>query len=119
MVNFKRLTDRAKDAVEKRGGKDALKDDMQELRNIAKGKGSLKEKATAAKDALKDPGREGSRATSPSAGSGESPTPTPATPPPTEPTAATPSETSPPETGAAPTGPDPTAADTPESPRTK
>ena len=59
MVDFKRLTDRAKDVVEKRGGKDALKDDMQELRNIAKGQGSLKEKAMAAKDALKDPGREG------------------------------------------------------------
>jgi hypothetical protein len=56
MVNFKRLTDRAKDVVEKRGGSDALKADAQELRKIASGQGSIKEKAMAAKDALKDPG---------------------------------------------------------------
>ena len=59
MVNFKRLADKAKDAVEKRGGTDALKADAQELRDIAKGKGSLKDKAKAAAEAVKDPGREG------------------------------------------------------------
>jgi hypothetical protein len=59
MVNFKRLTDKAKDVVEKRGGTDALKEDAKELREIAKGKGSLKDKAKAAADALKDSGREG------------------------------------------------------------
>ena len=59
MVNFKRLADKAKDVVEKRGGTDALKKDAQELRDIAKGKGSLKDKAKAAADAVKDPGREG------------------------------------------------------------
>ena len=59
MVNFKRLTDRAKDVVEKRGGVDSLKQDADELRKIAKGKGSLKDKAKAAGKAVKDPGRKG------------------------------------------------------------
>jgi hypothetical protein len=108
MVNFKRLTDRAKETMEKRGGKDALKDDMQELRNIAKSKGSIKEKANAAKDALKDPGRrgadasraEGTQTARPPGEKAARPTA------PTEPpTAATPPASSP--------------ADTPENPRTK
>ena len=59
MVNFKKLTDKAKDAVEKRGGTDALKADAKEVGNIFKGKGSLKEKAAKAKDAVKDPGEKG------------------------------------------------------------
>jgi len=56
MVNFKRLADKAKDAVDKRGGTESLKGDMNELKDIAKGKGSLKDKAKAAKDAVKEPG---------------------------------------------------------------
>jgi hypothetical protein len=56
MANFKRITDRAKDLVEKRGGTDALKRDAGELKDIAKGPGSFKDKAKAAVDALKDPG---------------------------------------------------------------
>ncbi len=59
MVNFKRLTDKAKDVVEKRGGVDSLKEDAQELRDVAKGKGSLKDKAKAATDAVKEPGAAG------------------------------------------------------------
>jgi hypothetical protein len=59
MVNLKRLADRAKDVVEKRGGTGALKEDANELREIAKGKGSLKDKAKAAAEAMKDPGRQG------------------------------------------------------------
>ena len=56
MVNLRRLTDRAKKIVEKRGGTDALKEDADELKDIAKGQGSLQEKAKAAGRALKDPG---------------------------------------------------------------
>jgi hypothetical protein len=67
MVNFRKLTEKAKDVVDKRGGTDSLKQDASELREIAKGKGSLKDKARAAKDALKDPGAAGS---GPDAGSG-------------------------------------------------
>ena len=59
MVNLRRLTDQAKKVVEKRGGSDALKEDADELQDIAKGKGSLKDKAKAAGKALKDPGRPG------------------------------------------------------------
>jgi len=59
MVNLNRLkkvADKAKDQVDKRGGTDALKDDAGELKDIAKGKGSLKDKAKAAGKAIKDPG---------------------------------------------------------------
>ena len=56
MVDFKRITDTAKDLVDKRGGTDRLKEDAAELRNIAKGPGSFQDKAKAAVDALKAPG---------------------------------------------------------------
>ena len=59
MVNLRKLTDKAKDAVEKRGGTDSLKQDFGELKNIAKGEGSLKEKARKAADAVKAPGSKG------------------------------------------------------------
>jgi len=62
MVNFrnlKKVADKAKETVEKRGGTDALKEDAQELKSIAKGKGSLKDKAKAATDAVKEPGAGG------------------------------------------------------------
>ena len=58
-MNLKRLTDRAKKIVDKRGGTDALKDDADELKDIAKSKGSLKYKAKAAGEAIKDPGKPG------------------------------------------------------------
>jgi hypothetical protein len=109
MVNLRRLTDRAKDAVEKRGGTDALKDDMQELRTIAKSKGSLKEKAQAAKDALKDPGQRGAERT----GAG---TAADATTPPTPTSSA--DRTPPARPATEPDEPTP-PADTPDSPRTK
>jgi hypothetical protein len=59
MVNFRRLADRAKKIVDKRGGTDALKEDAEELKDIAKGEGSLKDKAKAAGQAVKDPGAPG------------------------------------------------------------
>lgn len=61
MVNFrnlKKVADKAKDQVDKRGGTDALKEDADELKGIAKGKGSLKDKAKAAGKAIKEPGAE-------------------------------------------------------------
>jgi hypothetical protein len=57
MVNFRRLTDQAKKLVEKRGGTDTLKEDAEELKDIAKGEGSLKDKAKAAGEAVKEPGK--------------------------------------------------------------
>jgi hypothetical protein len=59
MVDFKKLSDRAKDLVEKRGGTGSLKEDAGELKEIATGKGSLSDKAKAAAAALKDPGAKG------------------------------------------------------------
>jgi hypothetical protein len=56
-MDLRRLTNRAKNVVNRRGGTDALKDDLNELKDIAKGKGSVKDKAKAAADALKDPGK--------------------------------------------------------------
>jgi hypothetical protein len=57
--NVKKLADKAKDQVEKRGGTGALKQDADELKSIAKGEGSLKDKAKAAGKAIKDPGAPG------------------------------------------------------------
>ncbi len=59
MVNFRRLTDQAKKLVDKRGGTDALKEDAEELKDVAKSKGSLKDKAKAAGETIKDPGAPG------------------------------------------------------------
>jgi hypothetical protein len=55
-MDLKRLTNRAKDLVEKRGGPDSVKEDAGELKDIAKGGGSLKDKAKAAGEAIKEPG---------------------------------------------------------------
>jgi hypothetical protein len=57
MVNFRRLTDQAKKIVNKRGGTDSLKEDAEELKDIARGEGTLKDKAKAAGEAVKDPGK--------------------------------------------------------------
>jgi hypothetical protein len=70
MVNFKNLADRAKSVVDKRGGMDSVKEDAEQLKNIARGGGSFSDKAKAAAAALKDPG--GSTQTAPTA---EQPTP--------------------------------------------
>ena len=59
MVNFRRLADQAKKVVDKRGGTESLKEDADELKDIAKGEGSLKDKAKDAAKAIKDPGAEG------------------------------------------------------------
>jgi hypothetical protein len=56
MVDFRRLSTKAKDLVEKRGGSESLKQDAEELKKIAKGPGSLSEKAKRAASAIKDPG---------------------------------------------------------------
>jgi hypothetical protein len=61
MVNLRRLADRAKKLVDKRGGTDALKEDAEELKDIATGKGGVKDKAKAAADAIKDPGAQGEK----------------------------------------------------------
>jgi hypothetical protein len=58
-VDFNKLFRRTKKMVEDRGGSEALKEDAEELRDVAKGHGSLGDKAKAAAEALKDPGAPG------------------------------------------------------------
>jgi hypothetical protein len=67
MVNFRRLTDQAKKLVSKRGGTEALKEDAEEVKDIATGEGSLKDKAKAAGEAVKDPGKPGEEKAEPAA----------------------------------------------------
>ncbi len=55
------LMNRAKRIVDQRGGTDALKEDAQELKDIASGKGTTQEKAKRAAEALKEPGAPGER----------------------------------------------------------
>lgn len=55
------LMNRAKRIVDQRGGTDALKEDAQELKDIASGKGTTQDKAKRAAEALKEPGAPGGR----------------------------------------------------------
>ncbi len=55
-MDLKRLQDKAKGLIDKRGGTDSLKEDAAELKEIANSKGSLGDKAKAAMAAIKDPG---------------------------------------------------------------
>ena len=66
-MDLKRIADRARDLVNKRGGTGSLKEDAAELKDIASGKGSLSEKAKAAAGAIKDPGSRGAERSQPAA----------------------------------------------------
>lgn len=59
-MDLKRLFNKGKRIVDDRGGAGSLKEDAEELQGIAKGKGSLTDKAKdAAAAAVKDPGAPG------------------------------------------------------------
>ena len=79
MVDFKKLGDKARDLIDKRGGTDSLKEDATELKDIATQKGSLSDKAKAAAEALKDPGAKGEEPTAPKAARAEAAEPADAT----------------------------------------
>ncbi|HMN99508.1 MAG TPA: hypothetical protein PKD59_08850 [Miltoncostaeaceae bacterium] len=53
------VTDQAKKLIDERGGTEALKEDAEELKDIATGGGSVTDKAKAAVEAIKDPGAKG------------------------------------------------------------
>jgi hypothetical protein len=55
-MDLKSLFNKGKKMVDDRGGVDSLKEDASELAGIAKGKGSLTDKAKEAADAVKEPG---------------------------------------------------------------
>jgi hypothetical protein len=58
-VDFKKLAAKAKKTLDDRGGIESLKADAEELKKVAKGKGSLTDKAKEAAKALKEPGARG------------------------------------------------------------
>jgi len=66
-MDFKKLAAKAKDTIDKRGGVDSLKADAEELKKVAKGGGSMTDKAKAAAQALKDPGARGGAGEKPAA----------------------------------------------------
>lgn len=55
-MKLNRIADMARQAIDKRGGMDALRQDLNEVRDVATGRGSLRDKARAAAEALKQPG---------------------------------------------------------------
>jgi hypothetical protein len=61
-MDLKRLADRAKQLVDKRGGTESLKQDAEELKDIAAGRGSVSDKAKAAASAIKEPGADAAEA---------------------------------------------------------
>ena len=52
-MDFKRLTSKAKQAIDERGGPERFKQEAERLRTIATGPGSASDKAKAAGDAIK------------------------------------------------------------------
>jgi hypothetical protein len=58
-MDFKSLQRRAKQLIDRRGGTESLKADAEELKDIAKGPGTVADKAKRAGEALKDPGAKG------------------------------------------------------------
>ncbi|MDQ2630524.1 MAG: hypothetical protein M3Y75_06060 [Actinomycetota bacterium] len=59
-MDLRKLATKAKDTIDKRGGVESLKADAEELKKVAKGSGSLSDKAKAAAKALKEPGAKAS-----------------------------------------------------------
>ncbi|MBB4661598.1 hypothetical protein [Conexibacter arvalis] len=74
-MKFNRIAEKAKQAIDRRGGIDALKEDLQEVKDAATRRGSFKDKARAAADAVKTPGRNPDRARAPSDQTPPSPPP--------------------------------------------
>ena len=64
-MKLKSLFDKAKKTVDERGGVQSLKEDAEELKDVAKGKGSLVDKAKGAAAAITDPGAPGERPKAP------------------------------------------------------
>jgi hypothetical protein len=55
-MDLKKLAAKAKKTIDERGGVESLKADAEELKKVAKGKGSLGDKAKRAAKAIKEPG---------------------------------------------------------------
>ena len=59
VARFSSLANKAREMFNKRGGTEAAKEDLQELKDIQARGGSMSDKAKAAVDALKEPGMKG------------------------------------------------------------
>jgi hypothetical protein len=55
-MDWKRLSQQAKQIVDKRGGPESLKEDAEELRDIAESRGTTSEKLKEAAQAIREPG---------------------------------------------------------------
>jgi hypothetical protein len=70
-MDLKKLAAKAKKTIDDRGGVDSLKADAEELKKVAKGEGSIKDKAKRAAQAIKEPGtRAGDGEMKPAQGAG-------------------------------------------------
>lgn len=58
-MDFDKLKNKASELVKQRGGMESVKEDAEELKDIATSDGSLTDKGKEAVDALKDPGAPG------------------------------------------------------------
>ena len=67
-MDWKKVTDRAKQMIDKRGGTASLKEDAQELRDIAREPGPAGDKVKAAAEALREPGAPGQGSAEPPGG---------------------------------------------------
>ena len=56
-MDWKAMADKAKQVFQQRGGAEAAKGDAEELLDIAKGQGSLTDKAKEAAAAIREPGK--------------------------------------------------------------
>jgi general stress protein YciG len=55
-MNWKAMADKAKQTFQQRGGSEAAKQDAEDLRDIARGQGSITDKAKEAAAAIREPG---------------------------------------------------------------
>jgi len=55
-MNLSSLTTKAKNLISRRGGTESLKEDAEELKDIAQSQASASDKAKAAVEAVKEPG---------------------------------------------------------------
>jgi hypothetical protein len=55
-MSWKAMADKARQVFQQRGGSQAAKEDAEELRNVARGQGSVADKAKQAAAAIREPG---------------------------------------------------------------
>jgi hypothetical protein len=69
-MDMKSLINKAKETITGRGGPQSVKEDAEELKDIAGGEGNLQDKAKAGYEAIKEPGAPGGGGGAPGSGGG-------------------------------------------------